>query len=59
MRELQVGSSYVSQNPLFAHFGLAESDLVELLEVHWPDGEVTILTAVEANQRLIIKHPYL
>jgi enediyne biosynthesis protein E4 len=34
------GGSYLSSNDLRVHFGLADADHVDDLEIHWPDGVV-------------------
>jgi len=36
--EVRGGSSYLSQNDLRLHFGLAKRGLVNLVEVAWPSG---------------------
>ena len=54
MRELRGGSHYVSQNPVEAHFGLGDADVVDMVEIRWPDGTTTIRTDVPANQILRI-----
>lgn len=38
MAEVHSGSSYVSQNDLRLHFGLADAEAVEKVEVEWPEG---------------------
>lgn len=38
MRELRVGSNFVSQDPAEAHFGLGRATGVERLRVRWPGG---------------------
>ena len=54
MRELRGGSHYVSQNPVEAHFGLDEDDVVDKVVIDWPDGTTTARLAVPANQILHI-----
>lgn len=41
MRELRIGSNFVSQNPVRAHFGLGNAELVNQVQVDWADGETT------------------
>ena len=36
MREVTVGSNYISQNPTVQHFGLGAAATVELVRVVWP-----------------------
>ena len=38
VQEVRGGGSYISQNDLRAHFGLASATRVERLEVRWPNG---------------------
>jgi len=59
IRELRVGSNFVSQNPVQAHFGLGNAELVNQVQVNWLDGEITVLENVSANQFLEIDHPDL
>lgn len=54
MRELRSGNNYVSQNPVEAHFGLAQSDSVDEMRIVWPDGMESTLENVDANQFLVI-----
>lgn len=37
------------------HFGLGEVELIDKLEVQWPDGSLTILQNVEVDQLLILR----
>ena len=41
-----------STSELAAHFGLGPATAVDSLTVHWPDGSVTLLTSIAADQRL-------
>src|SRR2546425_8817168 len=36
--EVRSGGSYLSQNDLRVHFGLARATEIDWLEVHWPSG---------------------
>ncbi|MDX1556721.1 MAG: CRTAC1 family protein, partial [Xanthomonadales bacterium] len=54
MREITIGSNFVSQNPLLQHFGLGGAPLVDALRVKWPDGQTTTLEQIAINQRLTI-----
>ncbi len=54
MQELRAGSNFESQDPALAHFGLGNSDVVDVLEVTWPDGETKSLQNISADQYLTI-----
>ena len=56
MREVILGSNYLSHNPTDQYFGLGGADRIETLTVEWPDGSETLMQDVEANQRLTIDH---
>ena len=58
MRELTLGSNYLSQNPLVQVFGLGAATEAEV-EVAWPDGALTRVAQVAAGQTLLLKHPAL
>jgi len=55
MREVNINSNFTSQNPSQLHFGLGEITKIEQLRIVWPNGEIQILTDIEANQSLLIK----
>jgi enediyne biosynthesis protein E4 len=57
IRELRAGSNFVSQNPVYAHFGLGSSEVVEDIDIEWLDGSSTNLQDVAANQHLTVEHP--
>ncbi len=50
MREIssQTGSS--AQQPLEAHFGLGDANIVDSIKIEWPSGMVDVYTAVAPNQ---------
>lgn len=54
MRELRAGSNYVSQNPVEAHFGLAQATKLERVKIVWPDGKESILDDLNMNQFITI-----
>ena len=56
IREIRAGCNYVSQNPAEAHFGIADSSVVDLLEVFWPDGSSTEIIDVATRQHLVVDH---
>ena len=57
IREIAAGSSQMGQNMLEAHFGLGAAETVDSVTVAWPNGKVTRLEDVPANQRLTIVEP--
>lgn len=44
VRPIQAGSSYVSQSPSVAHFGLGDTAEAARVVVHWPDGSTSSVT---------------
>ena len=59
MREIILGSNFISQNPANQVFGLGQAPQVDSLVIDWPDGEVTDLGIVQGNRHLVIDHPAL
>jgi len=54
LRELRAGSNFVSQDPCEAHFGLGSADVADRVEITWPDGDVSVLTDVDADRMLTV-----
>jgi hypothetical protein len=54
MREVQSGSSYLSQNDLRAHFGLGDAKQSERLEIRWPGGMIETVENLPANHVITI-----
>jgi hypothetical protein len=54
IREINGGSSYLSQNSSVAHFGLDNLADIDTIEVTWPNGEVQIDTNVNMNETITI-----
>lgn len=54
----QVGSqgSYLSQNQLALHFGVGNSEIIDTIEIVWPDGCEETLTQIPSNQILAHVH---
>lgn len=50
-------SGYLSQNDPRIHFGLADYEYVDLIEIKWPSGKKQVLKKVKANQFLKITEP--
>ena len=59
MREIVLGSNFISQNPADQIFGLGQAPQIDSLVIEWPDGEVTDFGIVQGNRRLVIDHPAL
>jgi hypothetical protein len=49
MDEVRSGGSYISQNDLRIHFGLAKAETADI-EIHWPSGQVDKLPALAINR---------
>jgi len=47
--EVRGGSSYLSQNDLRLHFGLAANDKMSEVNIRWPNGETEVLRDVPAD----------
>lgn len=56
-RELRLGSNYLSNDPVLAHFGLADKIKGDKLTIRWPDGTVQVMKDVALNQHLVITKP--
>lgn len=57
MRELLIGSSYLSCDSKTLHFGVGPAELIERLEVRWPCGATQSIQRVPVNQTLNIGEP--
>ena len=55
MREVKAGSSYLGQNDLRQHFGLAEGTRAERLEVNWPSGRVDVVQDLPADHIVSVR----
>jgi hypothetical protein len=53
-RVVQSGTSYLSQNDMWQHFGLDDAGRVARVEVRWPDGTTTRLLDVPADRVVTI-----
>ncbi len=54
LRHVDFGDNYTAQNELSAHFGLGANETIENLRVEWPNGEVTELSNLAADQSLTV-----
>jgi len=50
-------TGYLSQNDSRVHFGLADADIIEKIEIKWPSGKYQVLEHIKVNQILKIKEP--
>lgn len=57
MREIDGGSSHLSQSSTIAHFGVADATEVDIT-VKWVGGKTQTLENVKVNQHLTIKESY-
>jgi enediyne biosynthesis protein E4 len=53
--EVRSGGGYFSQNDLRVHFGLGNTEKVDVLEIRWPSGQVDTLKDIKANQLIFVK----
>jgi len=51
-RSVVGGGSYLSQGPFYLHFGLAENEMIEQVEVLWPSGKRQTIKDVPTSKRL-------
>ncbi len=52
---VKTGSSYLSQSELPVTFGLAANDIVQRMEIAWPNGQVEHLTKEDPAQMVIVE----
>jgi hypothetical protein len=52
--EVHSGGSYLSQNDLRIHFGLAGATKIDRVEIHWPSGTKEVLTNLAADQHYTV-----
>jgi hypothetical protein len=52
--EVQSGSSYLSQNDVRLHFGLAENQSYDRIEVAWPGGARETFAGGSANRAVLL-----
>lgn len=57
MREIQIGSNFISQNPVQQVFGLGQDSVVSEVLVKWPNGRSSSILNVAANQHITVSHP--
>ena len=59
MREVSLNSNFVSQNPTVQIIGLGTAAQADSVVVEWPDGLMTDVGIVAANQSIVVNHPSL
>jgi hypothetical protein len=52
--EVRSGGSFLSQNHVRIHFGLGAASKVDLLEVHWPSGQMDSHRNLTADQFIVV-----
>jgi len=52
--EVHSGGSYLSQNDLRIHFGLANATKIDKVEIHWPSGRSESLTNLAVDQHYTV-----
>ncbi|CAD5270363.1 MULTISPECIES: CRTAC1 family protein [unclassified Imperialibacter] len=57
MREIDGGSSHLSQNALYAHFGMGTHSIADSVIVTWLGGERQVLLNQPTNQLLVVTEP--
>jgi hypothetical protein len=55
--EVRSGGSYLSQNDLRLHFGLAAATRADSISIRWPSGAKTLLKDVDADRVVTITEP--
>ncbi len=55
IREREGGNGYAGQSDPRLHFGLADSEIVSLVEIRWPDGGRQYLENIPVNQFVTIR----
>jgi hypothetical protein len=53
--EVRSGGSYLSQNDLRVHFGLAGHEKLDKLEIFWPSGKIETLANLAADRSYLLK----
>jgi len=55
-QELTLTRGFQSSVAPRLHFGLGKTKKIDTLQIKWPDGKAQLLTNMEVNQKLVIKH---
>jgi hypothetical protein len=54
-RDVAAGDSFLSTHDPRAHFGLGAVEMIDEVDVRWPDGSHTTRRAVKARQILLMR----
>jgi hypothetical protein len=54
LREVAVGTSFLSQSDLRVHFGLGDAEKVDRLKIRWPSSRVQEFTDLQVDQWLVL-----
>lgn len=54
LRQVEIGSGFISQRPPTLHFGLGDCRTVDSLEINWPSGRKQTVNGLDVNHRIII-----
>jgi enediyne biosynthesis protein E4 len=56
-RDLRAASGYLSGDAPLVHFGFPTGAILEQLEIHWPDGEISTITDLRPEHLLTLTRP--
>ena len=54
---MHCGSTHCSASPSEVHTGLGDADIIDLIQIQWPDGSFQTITNVAVNQTLLFDAP--
>ncbi len=57
LRNVVGGSSYLSQNPYYIHWGLPVEEKLQQVEIIWPNGHKQVLNDLQTKTRHLIVQP--
>lgn len=53
--EVQAGGSYLSSSDLRLHYGLGQRTRMDVIEIHWPDGQVETIRNASVNHFIFVE----
>lgn len=56
-RVISAGTSFMSQEPAEAHFGLGDTSTIDVLQIDWPDGTATRYRGISVDQAMTLTPP--